>query len=216
MTDTNETINKLVNDLRPVRRLPSYGVRLFMFFGAVAVVTTGVLAITGIHRSPKTITENFLSVLGFFSVVLLTVWTTRAALKLSVPGDSRRIDRWSPMVIFAVWAILTAARVFQAAFQPESGPLTIDSEFVCALMVLGAAAALMFPLAAILRQAAPLDLRWSGALAGLACGGGAMLGIEFICLHEYPFHALVWHVLPTGLFALFGAAIGPLALRGRP
>jgi hypothetical protein len=211
---TDELIDRLVADVRPVRRLidPSWRAALWLAAASVAVAL-GALYF-GLRRD---LAEIWGDPLWVVRLALLSATAGLAALtacRLAVPGYERRARvRWWPIVLFGVLIALSMAEVVTSAMTGTFGSPLRNWMCVRKMMVTGAAPALLAVL--LVARAAPIEPRWTLLLGGIAAGAAGVLASEIACPVHAPIHILLWHILPIAVFALAGAAIGELLWRRR-
>ncbi|MBV9080749.1 MAG: DUF1109 domain-containing protein [Elusimicrobia bacterium] len=200
-------IDDLVQDLSPVRRLPSFGTRAAMWLAGAAMVVGLVLNVTGIRVD---VTENLSH--PYYSaetalVVLIAIVCALDALRESVPGQ-RAYPRWAAVAAFAAWMVLSVGRLFSAVANDGVSALIPDVHLACAVITLSASALAAVPLFLLLKRAAPMDPGWCGALLGLSSSGVATIAVQLYCVHRTPAHIMVWHVLPVIAAVLAGTFVG--------
>jgi hypothetical protein len=127
------------------------------------------------------------------------------------PGPSsaaRCIAVFIPFV--AVGAAAAAALLSEPALWREMlVGATTASPVRCLLCIVGFAAIPLTALFAVLREGAPTRPRASGALAGTVAGGVGAAAYALACSSDsIPFIA-AWYGAAIGLYALFGALLGP-------
>lgn len=129
-----------------------------------------------------------------------------------VPG-SRRIWLWLPLLPLAVWlaalgqgCIEDYARLGAAAFS-----LRIDTGCFVPMAITGFAPTIVITL--MLLRGAPLRPRTTLALAGLAVGGLANVGLQLFHHADISLMVLVWHLGTVALFSVALAAFAPKMLR---
>jgi hypothetical protein len=210
---TEDLIQQLVSDGRPVRRLRPIAMRLAGWVVLAAVSFGVVLFLMGVRRD----LGGDLDRADFaFEAALLIVTAMSAAigaLVVSVPGAERSAAvRWTP-VIAAVATVLWAAGelVYAAATGAPTGRLTFA--WHCVYKTTCIAAIPGFALFLMVRRAAPLRAAWAGLLAILATAAVGVLGANVICPNDRPLHMLLWHVAPLLVFAGGGAALGSWLLK---
>jgi hypothetical protein len=76
----------------------------------------------------------------------------------------------------------------------------------CVLLVVATALLPGATLVRMLRDAAPLQARWTGGFAGLASLAVGALGAQFVCTSDAAAHQLLWHFAPVVLLAPGGIA----------
>lgn len=210
---TEELIQQLVADARPVQRLSPFKRRM-AGWSVIAVTSFAVvLLVTGARRElgDAMVRADFMFETAL--LLLTAVSAAAGALMISVPGGERTSAfRWVP-VILCVATILWAAGelVMAAATGAPTGSLTFAWQ--CMMKTSMFAVVPGIALFVMLRRAAPLRAGWAGLLAVLATAAVGVLGANVACPNDRPVHMLLWHVLPLVLFAGAGAALGTWLLR---
>lgn len=211
--ETNKLINHLVDDLKPIKPLAPFPVRLLSWMLCAGVVMAGVLAVTGVRRGWGGLTADVWAAMDMILVGAIWMSASWAALTQSVPGNSTARQRSLPWILIGIWSLWTILRVGGAALENGIQAFVPGPHLVCALFIFGIASVMIIPLTWIVNRAAPQDARKSGLLTGLACAGGAMMAVEFICLHDRPVHIFMWHVIPVIMAGLAGSWAGTFLFR---
>jgi hypothetical protein len=211
---TDELIDRLVADAKPVRPLMSPSRRAALWAGAAGIcVTLGVLhfglrhdAGDAWHRAGVVLRILLLAATMWLAVV--------TAFRLSVPGhDLRAWSRWWPLGALAALVALVGAEVLAAALFSDMGsPLR---SWMCVRKgALGGAAPAVLAMILIQRGAA-IEPRWAALLGVLAAGAAGALTSEIACPIHAPLHILLWHILPVAASGVLGAILGVLFWRPR-
>jgi hypothetical protein len=213
---TEDLIDHLARDVRPVARLRPVAIRALGWFVLALVSLVIVSVIMGVRRdlADSVDTADFA-----FEAALLIVTALSAAvgaLTISVPGAERSaLVRWAPLTAGAACVLWAAGELAVAAGTgAPAGRLTFA--WHCIYKTASVAAVPGIALFIMVRQAAPLHAAWAGLLALLATAAVGVLGANVICPLDRPLHMLLWHVAPLMLFAGVGAALGTWLLRWTP
>jgi hypothetical protein len=194
--NTEQLVQTLSSDLRPVRRLPGAGVRALSWAGlAVVCVAVGAAAV-GLRPDILQKAHDFGFLARGLLLLAVSALAARSAFRLGVPGEQSA--RWLPIAAALAWAGLVAAGGLDGA---STGWLCIAR--IALFSLVPAAAAFV-----MLRKAAPLSAGWTGAMALFATASLAMLGTSLVCPKDAPAHLLLWHLAPALLVALLGAQLG--------
>jgi hypothetical protein len=209
---TEELIRTLATDLQPVRRLGSVERRTAIWAAfALSCAAAGAYLLGTRPDLPARLREPaYLAE----AVLLLSVCalSARTALALAVPGAERSAAPGMLSVSgLLLWASLAGCDGLTGA-----GSAAWANGFPCiwrlvALAVLPAATLLL-----MLRKAAPLAPRWTGALAVLSAGSVAALGTRLICARDDVPHVLLWHCAPLIVASLGGIVLGKRILWRAP
>jgi hypothetical protein len=210
---TEDLIQELVSDVRPVTRIQPIARRLLGWIVLAGLSFGVVLFLMGVRRE---LGDGSDQADFAFEAALLIVTALAAAvgaLTVSVPGaEKSALTRWAPVMAAAAsvcWAV--GEVVFAAATGAPTGRLTFAWHCVWKTSAVGAVPGLALFL--MVRRAAPLHAAWAGMLAVLATAAVGVLGANTICPNDRPLHMLLWHVAPMMLFAALGAALGTWLLK---
>lgn len=203
-----EVIARLARDAKPVTPLPSPLTRWGMWT-LMAVVGAGIVTVLfGVRHDLALHLRDARFLLAATFTGVLALAAAAEAFLLSVPGISPgRVARALPLIALIAWAVLLWARMM-AIGNPIAEIVATPRHPACVLLILMISVIPGVSLFAMLRQAAPLDARWTGvcaALGALACGA---LGTQFVCNIDAPGHQLLWHLVPVIVLTTVGLALG--------
>jgi hypothetical protein len=213
---SEELIVLLAREGSPVRPLSPPGIR----FARWAAFAVAVVALLVYLRVPR---QDFPAVFGhpaylieFLATVATALLAAAAAFVLSVPGAERtRLSRWVPVAASGAWLGLVAwALVGRAA--PMTQLAREPWIYGCMVKTMTFAFVPSVVLFWMLRQAAPLDRRWSAGLAALAALSLGAVGTQIDCPIDRPAHLLLWHLAPVPVLAGLVALAGHGLLRWMP
>ncbi|MFY8144774.1 MAG: NrsF family protein [Caulobacter sp.] len=208
---TNDLIQLLAADLPTHPGDVETALRRWPLISA-AVVGMGFLAVFGV-RADLTTAGLAPTLVKLAMGALLAVGAAIGAAKLARPDISAApFAKWLAGVFFFL-AFLVAMDGASAGLDGWLNRLSGKSILTC-LTVIPALAAL--PLAAsllALRLGATMRPVVSGALAGLASAGLAILAFGFYCIEDSPLFVAAWYALAAAIVALAGAALGRVMLR---
>lgn len=212
--ETNDLINGLVADLRPVRRLASPTSRAANWLAVAMVGVLIGLTHFGVRRD---IVETSRSLAFLLRVSLLgaTVWLAiLTCLRLSVPaGESRAWARWWPIVaIGSVLAVGAGELVYALLLGDAGSPFR---SWTCVRKVAFAGAIPAAGAMLMMRRSAALEPQWTAMLGLLAAGAAGGLTAELACPIDEPMHMFVWHLVPAAVLAVVGLGGGELWARFR-
>lgn len=212
---TEDLIQELVSDARPVTRLQPIARRLLGWVVLAAVSFGVVLFLMGVRRDLGDTNDRVDFAFEAALLIITAMSAAAGALVVSVPGAERTsLVRWAP-IIAATASVLWAAGelVYAAATGAPTGRLTFAWHCVYKTSCVGAVPGVALFL--MVRRAAPTHALWAGLLAVLATAAVGVLGANVICPNDRPLHMLLWHVAPLMLFAAIGAALGTWLLHPR-
>ena len=210
---TEDLIQELVSEVRPVERLRPVAARLLAWVVLAALSFGVVLFLMGVRRDLGDGADQADFAFEAALLIMTAMSAAIGALVISIPGAERSpMVRWAP-VIAALASVLWAAGelVYAAAVGAPTGRLTFAWHCVYKTASVGAIPGIALFL--MVRRGAPLRAAWAGLLAVLATAAVGVLGANVICPNDRPLHMLLWHVAPLMLFAGLGAALGAWLLK---
>ena len=209
--DTNDLIDNLAKDLKPVRPLPRAGVRAAVL--SLWAVALGFLIMKAVHEPRSDLAnalhQNVYLVQGL-AMVLAGLMSAYAAFRLSVPDTRIR-----PPVVTAlslstiIWLAMIAG---EFALSGGQMPEPAESCFI------GLTMAMSLPLIVaiiMVMHSAPVWRGWAGYAMVLSTGSFGALVMRVTCPSDSPSHLLVWHFLPVLGLALVGVPLGKILLNFR-
>lgn len=212
------TIARLVRSATPVTPLARPSVRLAGWVIASTALVLVSVAALGVR--PDVAAQMTNGWFGARATATLAVGVSAAtvAFLMSVPGvEPPRLARALPLAACLAWGAMLLLGALAAARPPLYQLLQGTPHPSCVLLIVATAVAPGVLLARMLRQAAPLQTAWTGALAGLASLAAGALGAQFVCTSDAAAHQLLWHFAPVVLLAPGGIAAGtPLPGRRDP
>lgn len=204
--DTNELIDALARDLKPVRPLLSPFTRALLFSAvAAALVALVVIALGGPRTAwgPDAIRDTeLMSLAGLISAA--------AAFRLAVP-DVRARKRDIALLGLAV--MVWAAYCMQALMAPD---VHLQAEPAAPDCLAGLAALSVLPLSLglwMVWRACPVWRGLAGAAAWLSAASFAAAGMRFLCANDSLGHLLLWHFMPVLALGAIGAVAGRFLFR---
>jgi hypothetical protein len=205
--NTDATIRRLVDDLRPVPRPLSVAARIMRW--SVVVLAVLVFEI-GVAFARGT---ELVSVTGAASLALallplgLAIVAAAAALQLSIPGRAHRSWLAAAWLLVALWGGLLAATIASGA--PHSLAAWMAAPGAkCAAHVAVSAVPAGLALLWFARAGAPLDGARTGILLALAASASGAAATQLTCPNQSAAHVLVWHAGAVLASALSGSAAG--------
>jgi hypothetical protein len=212
---TDLLIIELARDLRPVRPLSSPSLRLLRWLGAVMAVAALGIWLLGPRADLASAITNAVYDARLVLTVVAGIFAGAAAFVLSVPAAEHfRAQRIIPFVFAIAWILLLSLRLAGGGRGVER-LLAFPVNWPCGYKILSFSAIFGSALFIGLRQAAPLELTWTAALAALSSTALAAAATQLICPIDDPAHQIVGHVVPVTVLALLGTVIGFRALNWR-
>ena len=212
--NTDELIDRLVADARPVRRLLDPSERAALWVSLALVCVAVGLTYFGVRQD---IGDAWRHTGLAVRIVLLacTMWlSVVTAFRLAVPGrDTRAFARWWPLIALGVLVGIAAGETVSVALVGDVGsPLRAWAcvRKVAFVGTLPAIAAIV-----LIQRGAAIEARWTGLLGVLAAGAAGALTAELACPIRAPLHVMLWHVMPVVLSTVLGTVVGGLLLNRR-
>lgn len=208
--DTNNLIDALARDLKPVRPLPAPHLRALVFAGLTAALVVLALVVLGGPRTewPASMAAEALLMAS------AGLAAAAAAFRLAVP-DTRIRPATLALLSYAVtvWATLI---VHAFTMMPEGGMRAELAETGSVACVIGLLAMTSIPLSLAMMmvwRASPVWRGLAGAMAWLAAASFGAAGMRFLCANDGIGHLLLWHFMPVLALAALGTLAGRLLLK---
>jgi hypothetical protein len=200
-----ELVDRLTDDLRPVRRPWSPWLRLACWV-VLALGTVALAAALGLRHDLGTQLAGTRYLITLAALLAGAGLAATAALLVAVPG---RIALYEARVIGAgvlVLAVITA-------LLGERAPAPSTTAFVltglrCTACVAAFGLVPWFVLFRAVGRAAPLDGRTAGLCAGAAAVLVGAASVRVACPIDDSVHLVVWHGLPAALWTIVSVAAG--------
>lgn len=206
-------VDRLVAELRPVRRLWPVGVRLALWVALEAAILIAVAIGAGRRDLALQLRDPLylLEVGAFIAAAIVAGWL---ALRAAVPGrEATRSELAAALLALALAAALVLG---QPAQQDLSLAAFIRSGAACALHTGLLALLPWFALLWAVRRGTPLRAESAGGLIGAAALLFTFAVMRVGCPIDARLHLLVWHLLPALAGIGLSAVAGGLWLRRRP
>ena len=206
------TIARLVRSATPVTPLEPPSVRLARWaISSTALVLLSVV-ILGVRSDVAAQMMNGWFIARATATLAIGVTAAIVAFFMSVPGvEPSRPARAVPLTACLAWAVMLVGTI-AATRSPLDVLLQVTPHPSCVLLVVATALLPGATLVRMLRDAAPLQARWTGGFAGLASLALGALGTQFVCTNDAAAHHLLWHLTPVVLLTLTSAAVGSSVL----
>jgi len=211
-TETQKVMGRLIDNLTPVKRLPSPSLR------AAAWLALGIpyVALVVLVMSPRSNLVAKFSDAHFMieqmAALITGLTAAAAAFATIVPGYDRRIA-WLPFAPLAVWLASLGEGCLQIL--TADGFRNFASDWFClpAIILVGTVPAIA--MAVMLRRGAPLTPKITTALGGLAAAGLGNFGLRLFHPQDSSLMVLVWQMGSVLLLTLLCGMAGRLLLRWR-
>jgi len=206
-------IQALCDDLTPVTPLPPARLLLRGAMAGGGIAIFGLVATLGVQPGLDQVPALAALLLKLGTMTALAALALRSLAALARPGAA-------PVELLPGIGLVVAALGFVAL-----GQMLVVHESGAAQLLFGPSwqscpwriAALSLPLLAglfwALRQQAPVHLRWTGAVAGLAAGSIAAAMYALACTEQSAAFVLLWYSAGIAVSALLGLLVGPRLLR---
>lgn len=206
------TVDRIVADLRPVRRLWPLSLRLAVW----AALEAGVLLFVAYRSHRADLTHDLTNswyLLVIVAFILTGVVGATLALRAALPGREPRPAETGFLVVLA------SASPLLLLHQPFNGTVLVSS-FIetglpCALGTFMYAAVPWLALLWAVKRGAPLSAGFDGALIGTAAFFSSFAIMRVNCPIDEATHLLVWHFLPALIGVALSAWAGSLLFRRR-
>lgn len=206
VSSTDQLIEQLSEELRPVRRLPAPGVRALLWLalcGALCAALILLFAHPAMYLSrfavPRIAVETI-------ATGLTAIAATLAAFELSVPDRSPRWA-WLPVPPFLVWLGASGLGCLQNGFSLGGPGALIGHSGHCFRFIVAVSVPLSLGLFWRLRRARPIDPLPVAALGTLATAASAAFLIQFFHNFDVTVIDLAFHLAAVGLIVLIGVAL---------
>ncbi len=201
----HEMVERIVADLRPVRRLWPTSLRLALWVALEMAVLLLIVVHTGRANLMLRLADPWY-LIGFGGFAATGVIGAAFALRSAVPGDEPR-----PIGLGLLLSV-AAASALLLVHQPFNGavPLRnfIDQGMPCAVGILMLAAIPWLALTVAVWRGAPLSAGRDGALVGAAAFLSSFALMRVRCPIDEGMHLFVWHFLPALAGIALSASVG--------
>ncbi|MBX4936450.1 NrsF family protein [Rhizobium binae] len=213
MTETDDIIERLASGLKPVPRdalrrrfalgiIPALGLSLLLM-----------LIILGLRIDmPDVLMLPVFWIKSAYNA-LIAVVAFAAVFRLSRPDGSEGRFFALLALIFAAMATVAAIQLLLAPAGTYPVLILGSSALHCPLLIIGFAIPIYAGAVWALRRAAPVDLRLTGFVAGIAAGAAGAWVYSWFCTENGMPFVLIWYSLGILLTGAFGAFTGPRLLR---
>ena len=213
MTRTNDIIDSLVADLRPVPRHAL--ARRFAVGIAVGLAISFLLQISLFgyrHDIPQVfMVPAFWAKSVYNAALALTAFA--ALYALAHPDGSANRSFLAAALIFAAMALLAMMQLSMMPAETHHVLIMGFSSLYCPFFILGFGLPVFAANIWILRRAAPTNLRLCGFAAGLAAGAAGAWVYSWFCRENGMAFVAIWYTLSILGVGAIGALLGPKLLR---
>ncbi|RFB83235.1 hypothetical protein B5K08_30005 [Rhizobium leguminosarum bv. trifolii] len=213
MTKTDDIIERLANDLKPVPRNALWRRLALGIVPALGLSLLSMLVILG----PRVDISDVLMLPVFWIKsaynALIAVAAFVAVYRLSRPDGSEGRFFGLLALVFAALAAVAAIQLMMAPVETFPALILGSSALHCPLLILGFAVPVYAGAVWALRQTAPTELRLTGFVAGIAAGAAGAWVYSWFCTENGMPFVLIWYSLGILLTGALGAVTGPRLLR---
>ena len=213
MRNTDDIIDRLAGDLKPV---PRNALKLRFMLGilpALAVSLLLMLAILGLRIDMAE--ALMLPVFWVKSAynALLAVAAFLAAYHLARPDGSRGRFFQAVAAIVATMAVVAVAQLMMSPAESYRKLIVGSSALHCPALIFLFAVPVFSGNVWVLRRSAPTDLKLTGFIAGIAAGAAGAWVYSWFCTENGMPFVLIWYSLGILLTGIVGSLTGPRLLR---
>ena len=213
--DTNNLIEKLTKDLKPVRALPAPAFRAMgaSFIGIIAVIVA-VRAFHGPRIDVQAAMQNTDFIVGDLLMLVGGLLAAFAAATLVVPDTRLRYSVSVPLGLSTfIWLALSLHAMLHLTMNDMQAALHENNSCTQGLIFLSLVPIGLSLILAL--RGAPVWRGLAGYALTLSMTSFAGIGMRFLCPGDAPAHLLVWHFLPVLGLSVVGIALGRIALQRR-
>ena len=209
---TDDLVQKLARDLRPMPPLPQPGARAGTWFvGAVLYVAVLAIGMGFVNGYPAGAGATFWAVQ--IAAIVTSLLASAAAFASVVPGFA---SRWRGLAVVAAAAWLATLATASTADGNWSAIPVATHEWSCVAFIVAGGAPLLAALAWMLRRGAPLKPATTAAFAALSAAALANVGACISLPHANNAVTLAWHGGVIVACTVLAAASGRLLFSWRP
>ncbi|MBX4867273.1 MULTISPECIES: NrsF family protein [Rhizobium] len=213
MTKTDDIIERLASDLKPVPRNALW--RRFALGIAPALGLSLLLML--IILGPRVDMPGVLTLPVFWIKsaynALIAAAAFAAVFRLARPDGFEGHFFGLLALIFAAMAAVAATQLLMAPIESYQLLIFGSSALHCPPLIVAFALPVYAGTVWALRRAAPVDLRLTGFVAGIAAGGAGAWVYSWFCTENGMPFVLIWYTLGILILGAVGAVTGPRLLR---
>lgn len=214
MAKTDDMINELVKDLRPVRKTALHRLLALALLPGLALSAAFILLGHGFR--PDLSSALWQSAFWAKSAypLLLSVVGLAALIKVARPGGRPLGAALPALVIYVLLIALGILQLKTSTSPAEQHRLIMGiSYWFCPMIILAAGAPLMAATFWFLRRTAPTDARLAGFIAGMTAGSIGAWVYSWGCIENGLTFVALWYTLGILLCGLVGTFLGRHVLR---
>ncbi|SEI11703.1 hypothetical protein SAMN05216228_101331 [Rhizobium tibeticum] len=213
MTKTDDIIESLVSDLKPVPRNAPWRRFALCIVPALGLSLLLMLTILGLRVDmPEVLMLPVFWIKSTYNA-LIAVAAFLTLYQLSRPDGSEGRFFGLLTTIFAGMAAVAAIQLMMAPIETYRALILGSSARHCPLLIFGFAMPVYAGTIWALRRGAPMDLRLTGLVAGIAAGAAGAWVYSWFCTENGMPFVLIWYSLGILLTSALGVFTGPRLLR---
>ncbi len=206
---TDDVIDRLARDLRPVRPFRHPVRRGFEWLAVTALLLAAVVLLRAMVTGAPLVGVPAALVIPQAAAIAASAAAAVAAFVTVVPGASRRVLVW-PMLAALIWGGGMLAAVLRESRAGAMGPAA--AEWHCVFLIALGSLVPVAVLVHLLRGGAPLTPRRTLALGVLSAASLANIGACLSLPHTSNAALLLWHGVTVAVLVGIGAMAGPKVL----
>lgn len=210
------TIAALARSGTAVRPLRTPSVRLARWALMSAGLGAVSLVLFGVRADAMAQAGNGWFMARAAATLAVAIGAATVAMLMSVPGiEPSRVTRALPMAACLAWAAMLIVPIATSE-SPVEVLRQVAVHPSCVLFIAATALPAWAVLVRMLRRAAPLHVRWTAGLVGLASLAAGALTAQFVCSDDRAAHHLLWHFTPVVGLAVASVVAGSSLLAWPP
>lgn len=212
MRTTDQLINTLHEDMKPVKKLWPVGLQFVIWAGISFALTWLGFRMLGMEVHPEIVTDSTAITFEVIALATLLVLSVLSALVLSRP-DRGKSARWLPLITVGLW--LTGL-VWATITGPEFGSFGSLMEHIKSYCFRRVVLLSIVPAAVLfilVRLGAPTKISWASVWSGMTGAAVGYFAVRVDCWYLEPFHVIFAHGLPIVLILAVSFLLGRKLLR---
>ena len=156
-----------------------------------------VLFVLGVRPNVKEANYAWPFLLEISTLILIAIYSVRAAFNLGIPGSEFSKPWKVPMFGIVLWLTILTLLASYSIFIDRVDPLSQIQGYSCALWIISLTAVPVGVLYFATRNYFPTRKEELNKMIFLAGAAFSVLGIELHCIWDTPVHHLIFHFLPA-------------------
>lgn len=205
---TDELIQRLGNDLAPVRPLAPPRTRAAVWLLCAATYVVAVAGVAWVRHGLEGVSAEPQYVAQQLALVAMGITAAAAAFASVVPGMNRRLLA-VPLVPAAVVMLTLLTGCLRDLQQRGTLGFGVETDWPCVASIAVGGLALWGVALVMLRRGAPLAARTTSTLAALAALGAVNVEACLTRPHLFSLTVVLWHGLTIAVLVAVLAHVGP-------